>query len=96
MTIRLTGEKAHECLEMVEWLVTKGARKFILCLEIVSRTCEITRQISRLREQTKAIVVVTTVLKLDEIENARQFYEDTEKIAPLEAIFFVFIVSANP
>ena len=54
---------------------------------------KISHQINRLLVQKKATIILTTIKKTDTVEDSADLIAEANNVAPLEAIFFVSLVS---
>ncbi|KAL6953872.1 fatty-acid synthase system [Sarracenia purpurea var. burkii] len=88
------GEKKNSSwFELVEWLISKGARKFIASVDNFFLGSNISHRMNRLLNQKKATIILTTSQKTETLEDAENLVHEAIRIAPLEAIFFVSVVS---
>jgi hypothetical protein len=74
------------------WLVTQGARKFVIVLEKRALPPRTEHRMDRLLAEVDIKILFTSVAKLDSEEEAALFLCETETLAPLEAAFFVSYV----
>ncbi len=86
------GKKTKLWFELLEWLIKRGARKFVVALDNFSVDPKISHQINRLLVQKKATIILTTLKKADTAEDAASLIAEANNVAPLEAIFFVSLV----
>ncbi|KAK7602868.1 hypothetical protein V9T40_006842 [Parthenolecanium corni] len=89
------GKKTKLWFELVEWLINRGARKFIVALDNFSVDPKISHQINRLLVQKKATIILTTIKKTNTVEDSASLIAEANNVAPLEAIFFVSLDPAG-
>lgn len=87
-----SGKKTNLWVELVEWLVEQGAKKFIIALDNISMAPKLSHQINRLLVQKKATIILTTSKRAGTVTDARNLITEANNLAPLEAIFFVSVV----
>lgn len=76
----------------MEWLIAQGARKFTIVLEKCTLLSCIESRMNKLLERSNVKLLLTSISKLDTKQGAESLVKETEKVAPLEAIYFVSIV----
>ncbi|XP_065212332.1 fatty acid synthase-like [Planococcus citri] len=92
--IILGGEKKnHAWFELLEWLVSKGARKFIVTVDNSFVRSYISHKYNRLLNQKKATITLSPSQKTESLQDAEALVQDANKMAPLEAVFFASVES---
>lgn len=76
----------------MEWLIQKGAKKFIVALDNFSLGPKLSHQINRLLVQKKATIILTSSKKAETAQDASGLLAEANNVAPLEAVFFVSLV----
>lgn len=88
------GEKKNNYwFQLLEWLISKGARKVIVAIEDFSVGPKISHQMNRLLNQKKVSVILTSSQKTTTLQDSTQLIADANRMAPLEAVFFISMVS---
>ncbi|XP_065212331.1 fatty acid synthase-like [Planococcus citri] len=92
--IILGGEKKnYSWFELLEWLMSKGARKFIASVDNFFVGPNISHKINRLLNQKKATIILSSSRKTETLQDAETLVQDANKMAPLEAVFFASVES---
>lgn len=79
--------------ELLEWLIEKGARKFLIATENFALSTKLSHQINKLLVQKKATIVLTSIQQAASVKESEKLIEDANKMGPLEGIFFVSLVT---
>ena len=77
---------------MVEWLINKGARNFIATVDNFFVGPNTSHRMNRLLNQKKATIILSSSQKTETLQDVERLVHDANKIAPLEAVFFVSVV----
>ncbi|XP_065212158.1 fatty acid synthase-like [Planococcus citri] len=92
--IILGGEKKnHSWFEVLEWLMSKGARKFIVTVDNFFVGPYLSHKYNRLLNQKKATIILSSSQKTESLQDAETLVQDANKLAPLEAVFFASVES---
>ncbi|XP_065211044.1 fatty acid synthase-like [Planococcus citri] len=92
--IIIGGEKKNNCwFELLEWLMSKGARKFIVPVDNFSIGSNTSHKINRFLKQKKVTIILSSSQKTESLQDAETLIQDANKIAPLEAVFFASMES---
>ncbi|XP_065212309.1 fatty acid synthase-like [Planococcus citri] len=83
------GKKSNTWFELLEWLISRGAKKFIVALDNFSLGTKISHQINRLLVQKKTTIILTSLKKTESVSEASNLIREANNIAPLEAVFFI-------
>lgn len=85
--------KESEWLQVTEWLLSKGALYLTVVLDNFVLGSKVSSQLNQLLNHTKCKISFVPSLNVDGINGATRIIADAHKIAPVEAIFFVSLVS---
>lgn len=88
-----SGKKNNLWFELLEALISQGAKKFIVALDNFALGTKISHQINRLLVQKKTTIILTSLKKTGSVQEASNLIKEANNIAPLEAVFFVALVS---
>ena len=76
-------------------MVGKGARKFVVILESLGAGLHVSHKMNRLVNKKKVVITFSSYQELDTIRDAENVILKASKMAPLEAVFFISLVSSG-
>lgn len=86
-----SGNTTNFWFELLEWLLERGARKFLIALENCALESNISHEVKRIIVQKNA-TIVTTQMRTETVDDASELLKQANNIAPLQAVFFVSLV----
>ncbi|XP_065222314.1 fatty acid synthase-like [Planococcus citri] len=89
------GKKSNPWFELLEWLISRGAKKFIVALDNFSLGTKISHQINRWLTQKKTTIILTSLKKIGSVEDASGLLTEANNIGPLEAVFVIALDPAS-
>lgn len=90
------GECSEESwINLIYWLKGKGATNFVVLVEKFPTKQRMSQLLNRLLADKKIIVSFKPLKQLTSVKDASQFMQETSKIAPIDSVFFVSLVSIS-
>lgn len=81
-------------MKIISWLRERGSTNFVVVGEKFSSGPKISSQINDLMSDEKMTICFKSLSKLNSSEDASRLIEETNRLAPLDSVFFVSMVSA--
>lgn len=80
-------------MKIINWLRERDVSNFVVILEKFSSNSTISSQINRLLNDKNITISFISLDKLNSNDDADQLINETNKLAPLDSVFFVSMVS---
>lgn len=80
-------------MKIIQWLRERDATHFVVVLERFYSNPRISSQINSLLSNEKITISFHTLNELNSLDDASRLVDETTKLAPIDSIFFVSMVS---
>lgn len=88
------GRRDDAWIKIIQWLTERDALHIVVVIEKFYSNARISSQINNLLNNKKVTISFKSLHKLNSLENAARLIDETNKLALLDSVFFVSMVSA--